>query len=78
MTHARNLSKVACRVYSQNLYRDLATFVLAHPHIGVPAAVQGIIRSIVAEWDLQRFWKETLATTYPAQCAQRLLPEVWL
>ena len=53
MTYARNLFKVAGQAYSQNLDRDLATLMLAHPHVGVSAAVQSITRSVVAKRDLQ-------------------------
>jgi len=40
VTHTCNIIKIACRVYSQNLDCDLVTLIFAHPHIGVPAAVQ--------------------------------------
>jgi len=40
MTHTRDLVEIARRVYFQNLDCDLATLVLAHPHIRISAAVQ--------------------------------------
>ena len=40
VTHTRDLVKIARRIYSQNLDCDLATLVLAHPHIRISAAVQ--------------------------------------
>jgi hypothetical protein len=53
MTHGCNLFEVTCRVYSQNFDCDLATSVFAHPHVRIPAAVQGLVRAVVTGWDLQ-------------------------
>ena len=40
VTHTRNLIKIARRIDSQSLDRDLASLMFTHPHVGVPAAVQ--------------------------------------
>jgi hypothetical protein len=53
ITHACNFLEIAGRVYPQNLDRDLATLVIAHPHVREPAAVQRDIRSVVTNRDLQ-------------------------
>ena len=37
---ACNFPEIAGRVYPQNLDRDLATLVIAHPHVREPATVQ--------------------------------------
>ena len=71
-THICNLIEITCRVHSQNLDCDLATLMLAHPHVGVPAAVQRFLQSVKAKWDLEWTRKQSVATTYPAQCVQTL------
>ena len=53
VTYTRNLIKIACRVYPQNLDRDFATLMFAHPHIGVPTTVQCILQSVITKWDLK-------------------------
>ena len=55
----------------------MAALVFTLPDIGVPAAVQRAIRSVVAERDLQRSWKQSLTATYFAKGAQTLFPEPW-
>ena len=52
-THTRDLTKVAPRANPQYLDRNVATLVSALPHIGAPAVIQRVIRSIVTGWDLQ-------------------------
>ena len=54
VTHIYNLIKVARRIYSQNLDRDLTALILAHPNIGEPTAVGGVVKPVVTRWDLQR------------------------
>ena len=66
VTHTRDLVKIARRVYFQNLDCDLATLVLTHPHIGIPAAVQCFLRSVETKWDLEWARKQSAATTYLA------------
>ena len=68
VTHTCNLVKIACRVYLQNLDCDRAPSVFAHPHVGVPAAVQRFLRSVKATWDLECTRKQSVATAYPGQC----------
>jgi len=72
VTHTCNLIEIACRVYFQNLDRDLAPLMFAHPHIGIPAAVQCLLRSVETKRDLEWTRKQSTATAYFAQCVQTL------
>jgi len=72
VTHTCNLIEIACQVYFQNLDRNLAISVFAHPHISVPAAVQCFLRPVKTKRDLEWTRKQSMATTYSAQCAQTL------
>ena len=47
------------------------------PNVSVPAVVQRGVRSVIAEWDLQGFWKQSLTAAYFAQSAQALSPKSW-
>jgi len=67
VTHTRNLIEIVRRVYFQNLDCNLATLVIAHPHIGIPAAAQCLFRLVKTKRDLEWTRKQTAATTYLAQ-----------
>ena len=72
VTHTCNLVEIACRIYFQNLDCNLAPLVFTQPYIGVPATVQCFLRSVKTKWDLERTWKQSVATAYLAQCVQTL------
>jgi len=52
-THTCDLIEIIRRVNPQNLDRNVATLVFTLPDVGVPAAIQRGICSIVAKRDLQ-------------------------
>ena len=55
----------------------MATPVFTLPDVSVPAAIQRRVRSIVAKWDLQRYWEQTPVAAYLAQSPQTFPSEPW-
>ena len=64
-TYARNLNEVGCRVYPQNLDRDLTTLIVTHSHVRVPAFGPRDVKSVVAGRDLQRSREQSLTAAHP-------------
>jgi hypothetical protein len=52
-THTGDLLIVTRRVNPQDLDGDMAALVFTLPDIGIPTAVQRVIRSVVTKWDFQ-------------------------
>ena len=52
-THVDNLIEVAPGVYSQDLDCNLSALMFTHPHVGVSALVQRILRSVITKRDTQ-------------------------
>lgn len=61
-TYAYDFIKVADRINPQYLDRNLAILVFTLPYVGIPAAIQRVIRLIEAKWDLECCRKESLGT----------------
>ena len=72
VTHPCNLVEIVRQGYIQNLYCDLATLVIAHPHIGKPAPVQCSLRLVKTKRDLEWTREQSTTTTYLAQCVHTL------
>ena len=70
VTHARNLVKITCRVYLQNLDCNLVSLMFSHPHISVPATVQCFLRSVKTNRDLKWTRKQSVVTAYLVQSVQ--------
>ena len=51
-THPCYLVQVTCLENRQDLDRNLASFMLAFPHVGVPATIQGSTHPIIAKRNL--------------------------
>ena len=51
--------------------------MITHPYICVPTSALWDFQPVVAEWDLERFRKQSPATAYLTQSIQTLPPEPW-